>query len=1190
MKKLVSLLSLLLLSSIGVWAQSWTPPSGDNSQYPHETIVYATVESNLPLGLNSPCEIGAFIDGECRAQGTTSDSRLFLFRVGGTSEELNSKEITFKFYYYMTNAEYEIKTKDGSKVMFDGESHAYPSDAIVLSLTAATSYSMPDLTIKVGDEVNLLDRLVTEPENAQVPDNAYWVKYSDCVTLDGHTIVGTNPGGTTLDLYVPDGFDNSNNPTFKHACGPIVTVIQPATGIEIVTDTYYSWVGDDCELSVFMSNRSNSGNAYRLIPTNATADVKWEVNSEYISYQEGFNCPWTAIKGGTTQIRPYFETEDGTKVYPADNKWITINISVPAESVTAKQEIFYANVGDDISNRIDSYFTVLPEDATNKTLTYVSADEETLKVNADGSIVALKASTGTTLYAYVDGVQTPAEITVVIEDWATSLNFAENPLTVTLHARESLSIYETVLNNINYNKANYFTNFSTPETYSFLTVESNTRAYNNIGSSYTLGDIKVSDEGTAIVNVTLNWYDYSETQYGFSGTPMTATFPLTVNIEVNILPESIQVKNEQMYANVGDDITSRLNDNVTVLPEDATNKALDWEVDGVNIVDNGGRFIATKRSWNNIIQVSSQSNPDVGAEFTVTVQDPVKTVNTPDNPLTLTITTHDTMTDLTQQIVNNINMVGYVDDNVSVTVTAAGKMNGSGLMTGNGYFGDSFQTNEEGETTITVVATWNDWANYSGTGDCPRKSVTATFRVIVTAQIDLVGFNSTITEGAAGETTVVTLTPLPADATYNTSDLNIIVHMEGLDGLDNGWGELVYATTTKNSNNETVITVESPVPGLIEVVVEDENGEIAIDGNGSLMFEIPDIAVLPAGWSWRSQPYGNLFKESQQAKETNIFTAFFHENALYEIRTQKDLLINDPSWGYFGTLTEIPQNTCYKLKMNSTVSSEIYEGSGIGMQDVIDVTLFANGYTWVCNPYFFNRLLDNALKADLVEGLVIISKDGGSAEWNGTKWVGDLTTLKRDEGYIVYNPGSAFDMRFTEESTLLPQDEGNANGARANIPAARRIWQYDASQFMSNMTMVASLPDLDNLDDWTLGAFVGDECRGEGIFVDGLAFITVHSDGAEKVSFKLYNFLTDEYFDIDETFDVQGRVGSLKAPVQLHSNAVVTGIEEIENGESRIDNSSEAIYNQNGVRQQQMRRGLNIVRMADGSVKKIVVK
>ena len=164
----------------------------------------------------------------------------------------------------------------------------------------------------------------------------------------------------------------------------------------------------------------------------------------------------------------------------------------------------------------------------------------------------------------------------------------------------------------------------------------------------------------------------------------------------------------------------------------------------------------------------------------------------------------------------------------------------------------------------------------------------------------------------------------------------------------------------------------------------------------------------------------------------------------------------------------------------------------------------------------------------------------------------------------------------------MEQGDETSAGARAK---SRSVWHYDHSQFAGNMTMVASFSDLENPEEYTIGAFVDGECRGEGSFDRGLAFITVHTDGGEEVTFRLHNELTDEYFDIDQTVVSRMRIGSVKAPMQLTSNSVVTGIATVGRSASNVES-----YDLNGRAVDGNAKGITIRKMQDGTVKKVVRK
>ena len=166
---------------------------------------------------------------------------------------------------------------------------------------------------------------------------------------------------------------------------------------------------------------------------------------------------------------------------------------------------------------------------------------------------------------------------------------------------------------------------------------------------------------------------------------------------------------------------------------------------------------------------------------------------------------------------------------------------------------------------------------------------------------------------------------------------------------------------------------------------------------------------------------------------------------------------------------------------------------------------------------------------------------------------------------------------------MTPGNEGGA-GVKG-LGAGGSVWEYDHSRFMNNMTMIAALEGVSNPEQYSIGAFVGDECRGEGIVMDGKAFITVHCNASEFVSFRLYNKYSCEYQVVEEGLEAQTSVGSLKAPFRMHAANLVDGIEAIDNGPLTKDN--EAVYDLGGrqIVNSKLPRGIYIM-----NGRKVIVK
>ena len=101
-------------------------------------------------------------------------------------------------------------------------------------------------------------------------------------------------------------------------------------------------------------------------------------------------------------------------------------------------------------------------------------------------------------------------------------------------------------------------------------------------------------------------------------------------------------------------------------------------------------------------------------------------------------------------------------------------------------------------------------------------------------------------------------------------------------------------------------------------------------------------------------------------------------------------------------------------------------------------------------------------------------------------------------------------------------------------------WDYDVHKYADNMTMVASLfIDGEAVIEgvYTVVALAGGECRGVGVYVNGLLYMTMHGmlADAEEISFKAVNNVTGNVLDVEETIVFNGaHYGSGQEPYRLN--------------------------------------------------------
>lgn len=628
--------------------------------------------------------------------------------------------------------------------------------------------------------------------------------------------------------------------------------------------------------------------------------------------------------------------------------------------------------------------------------------------------------------------------------------------------------------------------------------------------------------------------------------------------------------------NVGDDIYQRLADRVVILPNDVVDKTFTigfGEESNENMFTIGTNSVVAKKAGETtlVITPNGLSGEDYWFNVIIEVYNPAKTIAAKKDPLAI-----DSQTPINEaevEIAENITFGPDHSEPDGEIIALDG-----GVFTGSGYFDDEmlFTITDptdalvHGETTIQATLRWNDYSNYDGT-DATIVEQTASVEFVVNITDALMSLGITITPDTNDPTQgTITLNPYPDTAVFDWEDYTV-----GATSNDYGDWDVLTITSTGNGT----YTYSSSLPGEWRIYVV--GGNFTPNSSYSTLV-VPAKVSLQSGWQWKSNTWGSLTGEELPQ---------FFGNDLVEARTYDDLLYNDPSWGYWGSMMTvdpddpytggIEQNEMYKVKMNAAKDSYIYYNGYINENP--GVYLYP-GWTWVGSPYFYDRTIEHAFEdMDNIDGMVIVSKSDGQLEMADGEWNGNLKLIKKGQGYYFYNPSSdGIWCNFPKEVGQMEQGDETAAGARS---MRRSIWHYDHSQFAGNMTMVASFSDLDNPEDYTIGAFVDGECRGEGSFDHGLAFITVHTDGGEEVTFRLHNELTDEYFDIDQTVVSRMRIGSVKSPMMMTSNSVVTGIATVERSVFNVES-----YDLNGRAVDNNAKGITIHKMQDGTVRKVVRK
>jgi hypothetical protein len=134
-------------------------------------------------------------------------------------------------------------------------------------------------------------------------------------------------------------------------------------------------------------------------------------------------------------------------------------------------------------------------------------------------------------------------------------------------------------------------------------------------------------------------------------------------------------------------------------------------------------------------------------------------------------------------------------------------------------------------------------------------------------------------------------------------------------------------------------------------------------------------------------------------------------------------------------------------------------------------------------------------------------------------------------------------------------------------------WKLQNQGFADNMVGLVRIKGLAHPENYMIGAFVGDECRGEGSVVKGdVMMLCVAGKGGEKVSFRLFDKETEEEIELNETVSYTQMMGSIKMPREF-TPTVVTGI----TNRTAVKADNNAVYTISGQKLASPRKGINII-------------
>lgn len=325
---------------------------------------------------------------------------------------------------------------------------------------------------------------------------------------------------------------------------------------------------------------------------------------------------------------------------------------------------------------------------------------------------------------------------------------------------------------------------------------------------------------------------------------------------------------------------------------------------------------------------------------------------------------------------------------------------------------------------------------------------------------------------------------------------------------------------------------------------------------------------LAAGWNWLSHPFAEAFP-------VDLFT-----DGATLIRSQKAELINDATYGWVGTLTDIAPARGYKAEYSTpaavSLTGMLYDTANT------PVSLHA-GWNWVGCPLANATATATALAGlNATEGDAIVGLDGFCTYTSGS-WRGSLSTLQPGQGYLLRTAAA---QRFCWNAlSTVP----STHRLMREVPDEATPWPVDVHAYPNVMSLIATIDDYTtDLDGLTLAAFATadanghlGECRGTSTIVDGRFYLNIHGDNAVRLTFVILD-ASGQTFSVSEAlaFTPQSLVGTHAAPYALSLRTTPTAAE--------LAHAADAVeitfYSPAGQRIARLQPGVNIVasRYANG--------
>lgn len=297
---------------------------------------------------------------------------------------------------------------------------------------------------------------------------------------------------------------------------------------------------------------------------------------------------------------------------------------------------------------------------------------------------------------------------------------------------------------------------------------------------------------------------------------------------------------------------------------------------------------------------------------------------------------------------------------------------------------------------------------------------------------------------------------------------------------------------------------------------------VVLDDNLNLTWD------LSTGWNWVSSSFATPALQDAKAFLSPIV-------ADVEYFTNGNLSLTGDQGNLSGNLLTIDPRGGYQLQVSTDVENT---WSGLACRPEETPVVLGSGWNNIGYlPVEEHPLADALINLSPSEGDLVKSFNE-FALYEGGKWYGTLEYMRPGEGFKYLSSGNN---SFVYPVTRVFELESLTSRQLRRAQDLDSPWPVTSHAYRDNMTLVARIVDSKGQEVtagvYTVGAFVDDECRGIGRWIDDRLYLLAHgNDGLrDEVTFKALNNATGETVDLTDKMEFANVAhGGVSNPIVLH--------------------------------------------------------